>query len=133
MIHSVDSLALGEQVNRIASELDRFPEVYLQVNIASESSKHGFSPETLRTELEALFALERLHILGLMLIPPFDADPEKSRPYYKELRELRDALEISGGVPLPGLSMGMSHDYAVAVEEGATIVRVGSAIFGSRS
>ena len=83
--------------------------------------------------LEALYQLDRLHIQGLMCIPPFDPMPEKTRPYFIELRNLRDELEKLGGAPLPRLSMGMSHDFEVAIEEGATIVRVGSAIFGART
>ena len=133
VIHSIDSLEVAQQVDRIAAELGLFPEVYLQVNVAAEASKHGFSPDALRSELEALLKLDRLHVLGLMIIPPFDLDPEKSRPYFAQLSELRDELQTTAGTPLPGLSMGMSHDYIVAVEEGATIVRVGSGIFGSRA
>ncbi|MFM7603733.1 MAG: alanine racemase, partial [Prosthecobacter sp.] len=83
--------------------------------------------------LEALYQLDRLHIQGLMCIPPFDPMPEKTRPYFIELRHLRDELEKLSGSPLPQLSMGMSHDFEVAIEEGATIVRVGSAIFGERT
>jgi uncharacterized pyridoxal phosphate-containing UPF0001 family protein len=82
--------------------------------------------------LEALHGLDRLNIQGLMCIPPFEADPELSRPYFTRLRELRDDLEKSGGKPLPLLSMGMSHDFEIAIAEGATIVRVGSALFGER-
>lgn len=132
-IHSIGSLALARDVDRIAAELGLFPQVYLEVNLAAENSKHGFSPEQLRTSLESLYALKRLEIQGLMCIPPFDADPAKSRPYFTHLRELRDELAQLGGAPLPRLSMGMSHDFEIAIEEGATIVRVGSAIFGDRT
>ncbi len=132
VIHSIDSLEVARQADRIAAELGLFPEVYLQVNLAAEASKHGFSPEGLRRELDELLKLKRLHVLGLTIIPPFDPDPEKSRPHFAALRELRDDLEHASGAPLPGLSMGMSHDYIVGVEEGATIVRVGSGIFGRR-
>ena len=107
-------------------------QVYVEVNLAAESSKHGFAPHTLRQELEALLQMDHLNVLGLMCIPPFSADPEASRRYFVELRALRDELAAASGVPLTGLSMGMSHDFEVAVEEGATVVRVGSAIFGSR-
>ncbi|MBL9176565.1 MAG: YggS family pyridoxal phosphate-dependent enzyme [Verrucomicrobiaceae bacterium] len=131
-IHSIDSLDLARDVDRIAAELGLHPQVYLEVNLAAESSKHGFSAEKLRSSLEDLYALRRLEIQGLMCIPPFDADAAKSRPYFVQLRELRDELEKTGGAPLPLLSMGMSHDFEVAIEEGATIVRVGSAIFGGR-
>ena len=129
-IHSIDSLELATQVDRIADELALHPEVYLQVNIAQDGAKFGFTPESCERELEALLALPRLQIVGLMTIPAFDPDPEKTRRHFVALREFRDHL--ASIVPLPGLSMGMSHDYEVAIEEGATIVRVGSQIFGQR-
>ncbi len=132
-IHSIGSLDLARDVDRIAGELGLFPQVYLEVNLAEESSKHGFGVEQVRAGLETLYAFKRLEIQGLMCIPPFDADAEKSRPYFVRLRALRDELEKCGGAPLPLLSMGMSHDFEIAVEEGATMVRVGSAIFGERS
>lgn len=131
-IHSIDSLSLARDVDRIAADLGLFSKVFIEVNLAAESTKHGFNAETLRSSLEALYALRRLEIQGLMCIPPFDPDPTKSRPYFIQLRELRDELEKLGGAPLPLLSMGMSHDFEIAIEEGATIVRVGSAIFGER-
>jgi pyridoxal phosphate enzyme (YggS family) len=131
-IHSIDSLDLARDVNRIATELGLTAKVYLEVNLAEESTKHGFKVEEVRANLEALHGLDRLNIQGLMCIPPFEADPELSRPYFTRLRELRDELEKSGGKPLPLLSMGMSHDFEIAIAEGATIVRVGSALFGER-
>ena len=131
-IHSIDSLDLARDVNRIATELGLTAEVYLEVNLAEESTKHGFKVEAVRANLEALHALDRLSIQGVMCIPPFEADPELSRPYFTRLRELRDELEKSGGKLLPLLSMGMSHDFEIAIEEGATLVRVGSALFGER-
>lgn len=133
VIHSIDSLSLARDVNRIASELGLRPKVYLEVNVGDESSKHGFAAETLADQLASLRELDRLDIQGLMCIPPFDPDAEKSRRYFVMLRELRDRLQQIGGAPLPLLSMGMSHDFEVAIEEGATIVRVGTAIFGSRT
>jgi pyridoxal phosphate enzyme (YggS family) len=132
MIHAVDSLAIAKDINRIAGELGLHPKVLIEINVAAESSKHGFSPEQIREQLEALYELDRLYIQGVMCIPPFDLALEKVRPYFVNLRELRDDLEKRGGAPLPQLSMGMSHDFEVAIEEGATIVRVGSAIFGGR-
>lgn len=132
-IHSIGSLDLARDVDRIAAEIGLFPTVYLEVNLGDESSKHGFNAEQLRSSLENLYALKRLKIQGLMCIPPFDPDPTKSRPYFTRLRELRDELAQRGGAPLPLLSMGMSHDFDIAVEEGATMVRVGSAIFGDRT
>lgn len=132
-IHSIGSLDLAKDVDRIATEVGLYPKVYLEVNLAAESSKHGFTADALRENLEKLYALRRLEIQGLMCIPPFDANPESSRPYFIQLRTLRDELEKPGGGPLPHLSMGMSHDFEVAIEEGATIIRVGSAIFGGRA
>ena len=131
-IHGVDSLDLAQQIDRIAGEAGLEPPVYLQVNLAREASKHGFTEETLRRDFESLLELERLRILGLMIIPPFTPEPEDARPMFAALRAFRDDLSERFGVPLPGLSMGMSHDFPIAIEEGATIVRVGSAIFGSR-
>lgn len=131
-IHSVTSLDLARDINRIAGELGLFPQVYLEINVGSEASKHGFNAENVCEQMEQLYALDRLFIQGLMCIPPFAPEVEKSRPYFAGLRELRDKMEKIGGAPLPKLSMGMSHDFEVAIEEGATIVRVGSAIFGTR-
>lgn len=130
--HSIDSLDLAQQVERIADEEGLRPRVLLEVNVAGEGSKIGFAPEKLREEMESLLALVRLNIEGLMCIPPFAPEAESSRRYFVMLREFRDALEREFAVKLPQLSMGMSNDYAVAVEEGATFVRVGTAIFGSR-
>ena len=132
MIQSVDSLDLAQDINRIATEIGLYPKVLLEVNVAAESSKHGFSPTNLEAALEDVFKLERLEIPGLMCVPPVSANPEDSRKYFITLRELRDKLAKLAGAPFPSLSMGMSGDYAVAVEEGATLVRVGSAIFGKR-
>jgi len=133
-VHSVDSIDLARDIQRIGGELGLFPKVYLEVNLAAESTKHGFKPAELREgALDALYEMDRLHIQGLMCIPPFDPMPEKTRPYFATLRTLRDELEKLGGAPLPKLSMGMSHDFEIAIEEGATIVRVGSAIFGERT
>ncbi|MBB5036992.1 YggS family pyridoxal phosphate-dependent enzyme [Prosthecobacter dejongeii] len=132
MIHAVDSVDIAKDINRIGGELGLHPKVLIEINLAAESSKHGFTPQAIREQLEALYELDRLYIQGVMCIPPFDPVAEKSRRYFTQLREVRDELEKFGGAPLPVLSMGMSHDFEVAIEEGATIVRVGSAIFGSR-
>jgi PLP dependent protein len=132
MIHSVDSLALAQDMNRVAEEEGMHPRVLLQVNVAGEGSKFGFSPDKLREQMEELLALPRLSILGLMTIPPLAEEAEASRKYFVQLRELRDRLQSEFRVDLAQLSMGMTHDYAVAVEEGATLVRVGTAIFGER-
>ena len=133
LFHSVDSLALAQEMERIADEAGVRPRILLEVNVAGEGSKLGFAPDKLRAEMETLLALSRLEIEGLMTIPPFAPAAEDSRRYFVMLRELRDALEKEFTVKLPQLSMGMSNDYAVAIEEGATLVRVGTAIFGARS
>jgi pyridoxal phosphate enzyme (YggS family) len=133
LIHSVDSLALAQEVNRIAEEDGLHPRVLLEMNVAGEGSKFGFQPDKLRAEMESLLALPRLSILGLMTIPPIADEAEGSRKYFVQLRELRDQLQTEFHVDLAQLSMGMTQDFAVAVEEGATQVRVGTAIFGERS
>jgi len=133
LFQSVDSLALGQEMNRIANEEGMHPRVLLEVNVAGEGSKFGFKPETLRTEMESLLALPRLSIEGLMIIPPLAEEAEASRTFFVQLRELRDALEKEFNIKLPRLSMGMTSDFPIAVEEGATLVRVGTAIFGERS
>src|SRR6266576_548213 len=133
LIHSVDSLALAQDINRIAEEEGLYPRILLEVNVAGEGSKFGFAPDDLREQMEALLALPRLSILGLMTIPPVAEQAEASRKYFVELRELRDRLQAEFRVDLAQLSMGMTQDFPVAIEEGATLVRVGTAIFGERS
>jgi uncharacterized pyridoxal phosphate-containing UPF0001 family protein len=120
-------------MNRIANEDGMHPRVLLEVNVAGEGSKFGFKPETVRAEMELLLALPRLSIEGLMIIPPVAEEAEASRKYFVRLRELRAVLEKEFDVKLPHLSMGMTNDFPIAVEEGATLVRVGTAIFGERS
>ena len=132
LLHGVDSLEIARDIDRITGEAGVFPRVLVEVNVAGESSKFGFSPKKLREQLEELLSLERLQIEGLMTIAPFAPEPEPSRKHFVALRELRDQLQTEFRVPLPRLSMGMSGDYAVAIEEGATLVRVGTAIFGTR-
>ena len=106
----------------------------IEVNLAGESSKSGAEPEAIPSLIEAIRALPHLDLRGLMILPPFDPDPEKSRPFFQRLREMQEGLNRTTCVrrPLTELSMGMSHDFEVAIEEGATIVRVGTAIFGGR-
>jgi pyridoxal phosphate enzyme (YggS family) len=133
LIHSVDSLGLAQDIDRIAAEAGVHPRVLLEINVAGEGTKFGFEPEKLRREMESLLALDRLSIEGLMTIPPLSEEAEASRKFFVELRQLRDALESEFGLKLPHLSMGMTNDFTVAVEEGATLVRVGTAIFGARS
>lgn len=133
MMHSVDSLELANAINRIAEEEGHRPHVLLEVNVAGEGSKFGFKPEKLREELEQLLALDRLTIEGLMTIPPLAPEAEASRRFFIALRELRNELQQTAGVQLPHLSMGMTDDFPIAIEEGATFVRVGTAIFGKRT
>jgi len=132
MIHSVDSLALAQDINRIAEEDGMHPRVLLEVNVAGEGSKFGFSPDKLSDQMEELLAIPRLSILGLMTIPPLAEEAEASRKYFVQLREMRDRLQTEFRVDLAQLSMGMTQDFPIAVEEGATLVRVGTAIFGER-
>jgi hypothetical protein len=132
LVHSVDSLELAQDMNRIAEEEGLHPRVLLQVNVAGEGSKFGFRPETVRAEMEALLAMPRLSIEGLMTIPPLADEAEASRKYFGQLRQLRGALEKEFDLKLPRLSMGMTNDFPIAIEEGATLVRVGTAIFGER-
>jgi pyridoxal phosphate enzyme (YggS family) len=133
LLHGVDSLQTAQDINRIAREEGARPHVLIEVNLAAESTKFGILPETLRAQMEQLFELDRLAIDGLMCLPPAVVKAEDARKYFVALRELRDRLRTEFGAPLPQLSMGMSGDYPVAVEEGATLVRVGTAIFGERA
>ena len=130
VIHSVDSLRLAEALDRVAGEEGRRPRVFLEVNIAGEASKGGFAPAELPAAGAALAGFHNLDIQGLMAIPP--DDPAEARRWFAATRELRDRLRQESGLPLPGLSMGMSADFEDAVVEGSTIVRVGSALFGHR-
>jgi PLP dependent protein len=132
LIHSIDSLELGQQVNRVAKEDGFYPRVLLEVNVGGEGSKFGFAPEALKGDMGQLLRLDRLSIEGLMAIPPATEEAETSRPYFVNLRGLRDQLEAEYNVKLPELSMGMTGDFTVAIEEGATMVRIGTAIFGER-
>ncbi len=134
-IHSIDSADLLETVDRAAAEAGLSPEVLVQVDLAGEPTKHGAALEAVQPIVERACQARAVRLAGLMLLPPFFDEPEQVRPYFRRLRELRDQL-CGGGVPaaqLRELSMGMSHDFEVAVEEGATMVRVGTAIFGPRA
>jgi PLP dependent protein len=133
LFHSVDSLELARDMNRIADEEGLHPRILLEVNVAGEGSKIGFAPEALREQMEALLELPRLTVEGLMTIPPLAPEAEASRKYFVALRKLRDQFAAQFRIELPRLSMGMSGDFAVAIEEGATLVRVGTAIFGQRT
>ncbi len=133
MIQSVDSLRLAEEIDKRAEQASKRIPILLEVNAAGEASKFGYRPDVLLRELEAINALKRVEIQGLMTIPPWVPNPEKARPAFKILRDLKQKCEQILGAQLPHLSMGMSGDFEVAVEEGATIVRIGTALFGKRS
>ena len=134
MIHGVDSVELLNKLDAAARESGAAPELLLQVDLAGEATKHGVDPDEVPRLLEAATACRAARVVGLMTLPPIPDTPEDARPYFRRLRDLRDAW-LDSGVPaalLRELSMGMSGDFEVAVHEGATIVRVGTAIFGSR-
>jgi PLP dependent protein len=132
MIQGVDSLALAREISKRCEPAARTMPVLLEVNVAGEASKFGYAPERLLAELAELNALPKIEIHGLMAIPPYTTDPEKARPYFRRLRELKQRAEAVLGATLPHLSMGMSGDFEIAIEEGATMVRVGTALFGQR-
>jgi pyridoxal phosphate enzyme (YggS family) len=131
-IDSVDRADLAEEINHRAEALGKIQNVLLQVNIADESTKFGCAPDAARALAEAINALPRLSLRGLMTIAPYSPEPEKSRPCFACLRRLRDQIETDTGLRLPVLSMGMSGDFSVAIEEGSTCVRIGTALFGER-
>ncbi len=129
VIHTLDSIELAERLERICIEENRTGlSVLIQVDLANETTKNGIAEEDLPQLIEFLQTCKRLKFDGLMIIPPFFEDAEKVRPYFRRLREIRDKILPCGGE----LSMGMSHDFEIAIEEGATLVRVGTAIFGER-
>jgi hypothetical protein len=131
-IQSVDSLHLAQELNKWADRQAKTMPVLLEVNVAGESTKFGYRPETLLAELPALNAFPRLEIHGLMTMAPWTPEPEKVRPVFRRLRELKGECEQVLGAPLPHLSMGLTGDFQVAIEEGATLVRIGTALFGAR-
>ena len=133
MIQSVDSLPLAQEISKRAEQAAKTMPVLLEVNVAGESSKFGYQPEKLLAELKELKSLPRIQIHGLMTVPPWTAEPETARPHFRRLRELKKKCEEILAAPLPHLSMGMSGDFEVAIEEGATIVRIGTALFGPRT
>ncbi|MGE4342900.1 MAG: YggS family pyridoxal phosphate-dependent enzyme [Geoalkalibacter sp.] len=134
MIHSVDRLSLAREINRQWKRIDERIDVLVQVNLAGEQSKSGTAPQQAPALVRKLSELPHLRVRGLMTLPPFFEDPQAVRPYFRQLRELSE--EIAGldlpGVGMDELSMGMSHDFPAAIAEGATLVRVGTAIFGPR-
>jgi PLP dependent protein len=131
-IHSVDRLRIAKEVGKRSAAAGLSTRVLIQINVGREESKGGLSPEKAEDDLGRICEIDGIDVAGLTAIPPFLDDPEKVRPYFVKLRELRDRLQSSLGHPLPELSMGMSSDYEVAIAEGATLVRVGTAIFGAR-
>jgi pyridoxal phosphate enzyme (YggS family) len=132
MIQSVDSLSLARELNKRCEQAGRHMPVLLEVNLAREASKFGYAPEQLLADLNDLNALPRLEIHGLMTVPPFKPVAEQVRPFFRAARELKQRCEDTLGAPLPQLSMGMSGDFEVAIEEGSTLVRIGTALFGER-
>ena len=130
--HSIDSTALAQAMDRIAGEMNQPVEGLLEVNISGEATKHGFTPDLLRAEFAALTKLPHLRLRGLMTMAPYSENPEDARPVFRTLREMRDELQSAHDYPLHELSMGMSGDFVPAIEEGATLVRIGSSIFGAR-
>lgn len=133
LIQSVDSLPLAEEINRWCEKTAKTMPIFLEANIAGEASKFGYQPKALLAELAHINALPKLEIHGLMTIAPYATDAEKVRPIFRRLRELRTECEQILGTPLPQLSMGMSGDFEVAIEEGSTLVRVGTTLFGARA
>jgi pyridoxal phosphate enzyme (YggS family) len=133
MVHSVDSLSLAEELNKRADQASKTVPILLEVNIAGEGSKFGYAPEALLGEIPLINGMRRLEIQGLMTMPPWSEEPEKARPYFRKLLELKSECEQRLGAPLAQLSMGMSGDFEVAIEEGATMVRIGTALFGPRA
>ncbi len=130
-VHSVDSLSLAEELNRRAEQEGRVIKVMVEVNLSKEATKFGTDQEKVSNLVRRIRDLKRLSLEGLMTMPPYFDSPELSRPYYTALRELKETM-IKAGIPMKELSMGMSNDFEIAIEEGATYVRIGTAIFGPR-
>jgi len=131
MIHSLDSLPLAEELNQRAKQAGRITKVMIELNLSRETTKFGADKERLYNLVKGIRDLSNLSLEGLMTMPPYFDSPEMSRPYYIELRGLKEEM-VREGIPIKELSMGMSNDFEIAIEEGATYVRVGTAIFGSR-
>jgi pyridoxal phosphate enzyme (YggS family) len=130
-IHSLDSISLAVELNRRSEQAEKIQRVLVQVKLSDEATKYGIREKGLTELLEKVAAMNNLKLEGLMTMPPFFHDPEKARPFFRRLRELADIC-AGQGFPLRELSMGMSNDYAIAIQEGATMVRIGTAIFGER-
>lgn len=132
LIHSVDSVSLADDLNRHAGNVGKTQRILVQVKLAEEQTKHGADEADIMALLDKIMELDNIALQGLMTIPPFYDDPEEARPYFKRLRDIADTA-IKKGYPVKELSMGMSNDYQVAIEEGATMIRVGTFIFGERN
>ncbi len=134
MIHSVDRLSLAEEIDRQWGKLNSAVDILIQVNLGEEETKSGTTADELLKLVSQVAQLKHLRIRGLMALPPWEEDPEAARPYFRQLRDLAEQVEALGlpNVKMQELSMGMSHDFQAAVEEGATLVRIGTAIFGAR-
>ncbi|MCP5487932.1 MAG: YggS family pyridoxal phosphate-dependent enzyme [Verrucomicrobia bacterium] len=132
-IHSVDSVKLLEALNQACDQAGKSMDIFLEVNVSGEGTKFGFSPEAVPDVLRHGGDWPRLVMVGLMTIPPFTQDPEGARPHFRQLRAYQEQWQQETGIPLESLSMGMSHDFEVAIEEGSHWVRIGTAIFGERS
>ena len=134
IIHSVDRLSLAKEINKLAEKKGKTIKIFVQVNISGEEAKSGIDPEGVNALVKDIVSLPNVSVEGLMTMPPFFDDPEMARPYFIALRKLRDTLREEHGehTDLKELSMGMSADFEVAIEEGSTLVRVGTAIFGER-
>lgn len=131
LIHSLDSIELSKELDKHAEKSKKIQRVLIQVKLSGEETKYGVSRDGLKDLIKAVSKMKNLKLEGLMTMPPFFGDPEKARPYFREVRELRDRF-VKSGYKLTELSMGMTNDFEVAIEEGATLVRIGTAIFGER-
>lgn len=133
LIHSVDRMELIKEIEKRAAALGKVQRVLIEVNVGGEASKHGVLPSEAHVLVEAANAAPHIEVIGLMTVPPFCENMEKARTFFATLRKLRDKIQEQSGCLLPELSMGMSHDFEAAIEEGATMVRIGTALFGSRT
>ena len=131
LIHSVDSVDLAKEISRRAAKIETIANILLEVNTSGEETKYGLRPDETPSVIKSVSLIPNLKLLGLMTIGPFLPDPEQSRPAFRILGQIRAVAE-SAGIPLPHLSMGMTNDFEVAIEEGATIIRIGTALFGQR-
>lgn len=134
LIHSVDSIKLAAQINNLAARKNIIANILVEVNVAAEESKFGISPDECENFIRELSYMRNINVRGLMTIAPFDTNPENNRPYFRELRKLLVDINNKNidNISMDVLSMGMTNDYEIAVEEGATLVRVGTGIFGER-